>query len=545
MARYKPILKTIGSFDADVDYLNTEQTVGKILNDGTTVRDKVRGVKVNYTFYGDIPKCNKLYVKDEDWNEIYSQTIDVASWNYIPDHVLENGKKYYIQIALNKPDGMEIDTDYISDPITVLTFLTPNFTMDGLSATSINRIETSSLRINLTYNYNPITEKFKKDEIDYAEIFLYDSDMNKLRTSGIIRNFNKDAATDEINTNSIYTFSGLSDQKVYYVKATCTTKHKLVVDTPIYNISVGYNRPSLYSLLKTYEEEKSRGTGLITYESNLKFLTPSRLIRTENGTIEYSILGVEDYYLGTDPEHLINLLGKYKSCVDLTGKTKIPTLDGGYSEVDEYITYTDHINITGDFVVGIRHKFKGIRGEQLPKGTIFSLKNEDGQIIKLSMIEDIDSYEGWGFRYMLTIDDNSIIYSKNPHRVLALEYIESMTVYIYRIGHIYGLNSFLTYSYKDKDFNIWLNQDTDYTDPITGDVEPRNETYRPEGAKEYDVYENTGELEGSIPSDYPWRIVTDVEPHVKDYEKDPDIGILDDIIWFNEGEGYSTEGVIL
>lgn len=223
----KPILYNIIPFDANYDYeinfvYNGNQVFGNICN----IYNNVSG------------------------QQIYHSQIDSMQCKHIiPANSLQNGIQYYVRIAvIDKDDNI---SDY-SDALLFTCYTTPSLTVQNFPIDQYghNVIRNSSYDVSFVYIQN------ENEPLQFYEIEVYDIDMDIVQTSNI-----------QYNTSNIhYVMTDLEDNKRYYLKAKGSTLHNIVVESELYEFSVNYIQPSIYSVIAL---ENLPQSGMIKIQSNI------------------------------------------------------------------------------------------------------------------------------------------------------------------------------------------------------------------------------------------------------------------------------------
>ena len=202
----KPIIQHITPFDANKDY------------------------EITLSWTGNRAYANRIYIYDNDTNElVYDNTESTYLLKHIiPAHTLSNNKKYVIQAQVydvnNTPSSL-------SDKVLFYTFATPDFYFEELSKNPI--ISNSSFTANVHY-YSDDFESISK-----YKFYLYDASKKKLLESNEIID----------NDNLSYTYKGLDNNTVYYIRCVGVTVNGMELDTGYVEITVKFENPNTYSRL--------------------------------------------------------------------------------------------------------------------------------------------------------------------------------------------------------------------------------------------------------------------------------------------------------
>lgn len=200
----KPKIKHIPPFDADKDY------------------------DVTFSWAGNRSHANRIIIYDNETNqELFNDvTSSFTLTHTIPAHTLQNGKKYIIQAQTYDVENIESP---LSDKVLFYTFKTPDFYFDNLPGDSL--LANSSFTASIHY-YSADWEDISK----YV-FHLYDSSRKQLLESAEM--------TDGANIE--YTYRGLDNNTVYYIRCTAVTVNGMELDTGYREITVKYENPNTYA----------------------------------------------------------------------------------------------------------------------------------------------------------------------------------------------------------------------------------------------------------------------------------------------------------
>lgn len=346
----KPIIASIKPFDATVE---------------TTI---------SFNYSGNQPYKNRLIIRNADTLDIVWDDIQTTMrmQHTIPANMLVNGIKYTAEIQCIDNAGVE---SALSDKSFFWVFSTPIFNFN------INKGETiksSSLTANIIYSQN------EGEKLSQTQFFLYDANKMLISQSKIIY----------ASENVEYTYVGLNNATIYYIRALGYTENSMTIDTDYIQIFVKFENPGTYAAI--YANQDSNGTGTVNYYTNINIIRPER----------------DDYVLEN-------------GMVDLT---------------NDSITYDNGFDILNDFTLAIKHTYS--------IGKILELTNSN-ETIELFMIESDD-----GVRYKLVVDDIYKIYSEEIFGAFD-DNMKDFTVYIRKKNNIYGLTLFYDYEYLVDGFKIW------------------------------------------------------------------------------------------
>lgn len=202
----KPQIKRILPFDANKDY------------------------EISISWLGNRAHSNRIFIYDNETNAlIFDHTVpSYALKHTIPAHTLKNGKKYVIQVQMISGDN---SLSVLSDKVLFYTFETPEFYFENISNKSV--IDNSTFNVSIHY-YSPDWE-----DIGKYVFYLYDSSKKLLRSSKEL--------TDYININ--YTYQGLDNNNVYFIRCTGVTLNGMELDTGFIEITVKFENPNKYARL--------------------------------------------------------------------------------------------------------------------------------------------------------------------------------------------------------------------------------------------------------------------------------------------------------
>lgn len=338
----KPQIKRITPFDADKDY------------------------ELNISWTGKHAYANRIIIYDYETNEeVFNDMVSSYILKHtIPAHTLINNKKYIIQAQIydirNTPSAL-------SDKVLFLTFATPEFYFADLSEDST--IANSSFTANIHY-YSPDREAISK----YV-FYLYDASRKQLLKS--------DEMTDNFDIR--YTYKGLDNNTIYYVRCVGVTVNGMELDTGYVEITVKFENPNVYARL---------------------YATPL----PSQGCIQVATNLVIIQYDGTDSFEYID------SMIDLRDKT---------------LYYDDGFLLEDDFTVIIRGKNLWQTAELLKMNS-----DRDGLVLSSRI------YTNGNLRFRLTAPNgvsHYLLYSD----ALRFDDQDMVTIVIRRKDHVYQLQAFM------------------------------------------------------------------------------------------------------
>ena len=200
----RPQIKKILPFDSNFDY------------------------EISISWTGTRAHSNRIFIYDNETNAlIFDHTVSSYALKHtIPAHTLTNWKKYVIQGQMISGENT---FSALSDKVLFYTFETPAFYFENIEDKSV--IDNSSLSASIHY-YSPDWE-----DIGKYVFYLYDSSKKLLRSS-------KELIDD---TNINYTYQGLDNNTVYYIRCVGVTVNGMELDTGYIEITVKFENPNKYA----------------------------------------------------------------------------------------------------------------------------------------------------------------------------------------------------------------------------------------------------------------------------------------------------------
>lgn len=350
----KPTIAKISPFDANMDY------------------------EITLLWMGSRAHANRIIIYDNDTNNVvFDDTVSSFSLKHtIPGCTLKNNKKYTIQAQIYDVENIP---SALSNKVLFYTFVTPDFYFEDLSEHPV--ISNSSFTATIHY-YSEDWE-----EISKYKFYLYDASRKQLLQSIEM--------TDDYDIS--YTYKGLDNNTIYYVRCTGVTVNGMELDTGYVEITVKYENPNTYARIYAAPLPSQ---GCIQVASNL-------IIIQYNGTDEF------DYA---------------DSMIDLRDKT---------------LYYDKGFLIENDFTVIIR----GINLWQT--ADIFKMSNE---IYGLTLSSRI--YNNGKLRFRLMVPNgigNYLLYS--DEQVFGNE--DMVTIAIRRKNNTYQLKVFIELGFSTNSGNMW------------------------------------------------------------------------------------------
>lgn len=200
----KPIVMKITSFDANKPY------------------------EITLSWLGNRAHANRIIIYDNQTNKLVFDDMvsSFALKHTIPAYTLTNGKKYVIQAQIYDVENIPSP---LSDKVLFYTFETPDFYFNNIPEN--DKITNASFSASVYY-YSPDWE-----DISTYKFYLYDSTKHQLLESNTM--------TDSFNIS--YTYRGLENNTVYYIRCVGVTVNEMELDTGYVEITVKYENPNAYS----------------------------------------------------------------------------------------------------------------------------------------------------------------------------------------------------------------------------------------------------------------------------------------------------------
>lgn len=350
----KPTIAKISPFDANMDY------------------------EITLLWMGSRAHANRIIIYDNDTNNVvFDDTVSSFSLKHtIPGRTLKNNKKYTIQAQIYDVENIP---SALSNKVLFYTFVTPDFYFEDLSEHPV--ISNSSFTATIHY-YSEDWE-----EISKYKFYLYDASRKQLLQSIEM--------TDDYDIS--YTYKGLDNNTIYYVRCTGVTVNGMELDTGYVEITVKYENPNTYARIYAAPLPSQ---GCIQVASNL-------IIIQYNGTDEF------DYA---------------DSMIDLRDKT---------------IYYDKGFLIENDFTVIIR----GINLWQT--ADIFKMNNGIHELTLSSRIYHEDKLR---FRLMVPNGvSHYLLYSEE----LVFENPDMVIIMIRRKNNVYQLKAFAEPGFSTDNGDMW------------------------------------------------------------------------------------------
>ncbi len=349
----RPVINKIRPFDANKDY------------------------EITLLWSGNRAHANRIIIYDNDTNNVvFDDMVSSFSLRHtIPAHTLQNNKKYIVQAQTY---DIENTPSALSNRVLFFTFATPDFYFEDLSENPV--ISNSSFTATIHY-YSDDWEDISK----YV-FYLYDASKKQLLES-----------SEMTDGNDIsYTYKGLDNNTVYYVRCIGVTVNGMGLDTGYVEVTIKYENPNTYARI---------------------YATPL----PSQGCIQVATNLIIIQYNGTDSFEYID------GMIDLRDKT---------------LYYDEGFLIEDDFTVIIR----GINLWQNAK--LFKMSNGN---LGLTLSSHI--YNEGKLRFRLLVPNgvsNYLLYSDEQ----VFDNKDMVTIAIRRKNNVYQLKVFIELGYT-KEGNMW------------------------------------------------------------------------------------------
>ncbi len=246
----KPYIQKIIPFDANMDY------------------------EISLSWTGNRAHANRIIIYDNDSNTILFDDLvsSFALKHTIPAYTLTNGKKYVIQAQTYDVENIPSP---LSDKVLFYTFETPAFYFNNLPENG--RITNASFSASLFYHSSDW------EDIGTYVFSLYDSTKKLLLSSSPL--------TDSFDIS--YTYRGLENNTVYYIRCTGVTVNGMELDTGYQEITVKYENPNAYSRIYSTSipsqgcVQVATNLIIIQYNGTESFEYPDGMIDLRDKTLYY------------------------------------------------------------------------------------------------------------------------------------------------------------------------------------------------------------------------------------------------------------------
>lgn len=350
----RPIIQRINPFDSNYDY------------------------EISISWTGNRAHANRIVIRDNESNDVvFDDLVSTYSLKHIiPAHTLTNGKKWVIEAQVYDEENTPSS---LSEKVLFSTFTTPDFYFDNVPEG--DKIANSSFSASIHY-FSP-----EGENISSYNFHLYDSSKRILLESNLLND----------NENINYTYKGLENNTVYYIRCAGSTVNGMSLDTGYVEISVYYENPNTYARIYTTALPSQ---GCVQVASNL-------IIIDYNGDEEFEY---------TD------------GMIDLRDKT---------------LYYNDDFLIRDDFTVLLKGKNLWQTNELL------KMKNENMELNLSSRI-----YTNNKLRFRLLVPngvDNYLLYSDE----LEFDDQDLITIVLRRVNNIYLLKVFINVDPENETMDIF------------------------------------------------------------------------------------------
>lgn len=246
----KPYIQKIIPFDANMDY------------------------EISLSWTGNRAHANRIIIYDNDSNAILFDDLvsSFALKHTIPAYTLTNGKKYVIQAQTYDVENIPSP---LSDKVLFYTFETPAFYFNNLPENG--RITNASFSASLFYHSSDW------EDIGTYVFSLYDATKKLLLSSSPL--------TDSFDIS--YTYRGLENNTVYYIRCTGVTVNGMELDTGYQEITVKYENPNAYSRIYSTSipsqgcVQVATNLIIIQYNGTESFEYPDGMIDLRDKTLYY------------------------------------------------------------------------------------------------------------------------------------------------------------------------------------------------------------------------------------------------------------------
>lgn len=214
----KPVIDSSASKPFD---MNNGKLIKYTWDGGGIIPDTVRFRILN-------PKTEKvLHIEEQDFN---SYTFTIAAGGY---NVLVNGSSYLVDVQVEYTQNETTIVSDFSEKVIIYCYSAPTMELTGLPETNPIEITQPSVTIGINYTQG------ENDDLNAFNYVLYDSNKIELLASQTFTNKNKQ-----------YSFYGLEDNKVYYLRANGVSIHGQLADTGYVEINVNLSGSGSSSLLE-------------------------------------------------------------------------------------------------------------------------------------------------------------------------------------------------------------------------------------------------------------------------------------------------------
>lgn len=321
---------------------------------------------------GDQVVGNTLYISDNvTGSVVYS--LNTTSYKYeavVPANAtgLQNGKYYNAYIVTQNAAG---ETSVASNIIQFYCYTKPTWHFTNVSQGGV--IQNSYINAEVAYSQQ------QGERLNSYNITLYNTYQIQVASSG-------PQYVSSVVSSVSYTFAGLEDNKVYYIRATGQTGQGTALDTGFIRFTTQYIMPSAFS---RFSLENHCQDGYISY---------------------FSFVSIIEGH--TNMEHPVYI---DNTKIDLRG-------DG------DYVLYDDGFEVSGNLTL------KAWIVDPVIDSTLISIENLKGQDIVVDYYEDEDNL---GMVYFLMVVDGTyMIYTDSMPKPTSSQ---EVCIQIRRVNHIYDL----------------------------------------------------------------------------------------------------------
>lgn len=339
--------------------------------------DANKPYEISLSWTGNRAHANRIIICDNETNNVvFDDMVSSFSLKHtIPAHTLKNNQRYTVQAQVYDVENIP---SALSNKVLFYTFATPDFYFEDLSENPV--ISNSSFTATIHY-YSDDWEDISK----YI-FYLYDATKKQLLQSSEM--------TDSYDIS--YTYKGLDNNTVYYVRCVGVTVNGIELDTGYVEITVKFENPNTYARI---------------------YATPL----PSQGCIQVSTNLIIIQYNGTDEFEYID------GMIDLRDKT---------------LYYDEGFLIENDFTVIIR----GMNLWQ--QADLFKMSNGN---LGLTLSSHI--YPEGKLRFRLIVPNevsNYLLYSDEQ----VFDNKDMVTIVIRRKNNVYQLKVFIELGYI-KEGNMW------------------------------------------------------------------------------------------
>lgn len=209
--------------------------MGKPIINKINTFDAVNAYTVSFTYDRNQPYKNRIVIINSSTNTtILDETISNMKFNHIiAANTLTNGVSYTVQISVFDEDDME---STLSDKVFFTCYTTPTFEFSGLNKENTNNIQAASYTATITYSQT------QSRALKAYQFYLYNAVNTELYKTELIN----------YNVNSIigYTYKGLENNTVYYIRCLGETVDGVSIDTGLIKLLTSYSVSNSYSVFQ-------------------------------------------------------------------------------------------------------------------------------------------------------------------------------------------------------------------------------------------------------------------------------------------------------